>query len=442
MAEPGRRRSLWERLAVCTHGSGVQIPPTPPAPSAPSKLGGYSILLSFVPESPSLTFFHLVSAPLRAISERRLAVSREALDFPPFLPRATAWGFFFPATTSLCLTSSILSRPLLTFCLTPSIINSDRNLRHRLRRRRRGSPHSSGDRQRAKGAALSIRPPWTKGKAAMYVLKREKQLAVISALVEGNSIRSIERMTGVHRETIMRLTNRVGEGCQQLLDTRMRALPSRLIQVDEIWTYVAKKQKRVNGSDTQEVGDQYVFVALYAESKLVPSFMVGKRDVPVAYAFVRDLERRLAHRVQLTTDGFRPYLTAVESIFGANVDYAQLVKLYGAEVAGEARYSPPRIIQAIPVPVIGKPDVNLISTSYVERQNLTLRMQVRRFTRLTNAFSKKLCNLKAALALHFAHYNFVRMHSTLKVAPAVMAGLERYTWSMADLLDVSLSNSN
>lgn len=271
----------------------------------------------------------------------------------------------------------------------------------------------------------------------MNVLKREKQLAVISALAEGNSIRSIERMTGVHRDTIMRLTNRVGEGCLRLLDERMRDLPCQRIQCDEIWTYVAKKQKRVRDLAAVEIGDQYVFVALDADTKLVPSFVVGKRDFRVARSFIRDLRGHLANRVQLTTDGFRPYLTAVESSFGADVDYAQLVKIYGTETPDESRYSPPRIIEAIPVAVTGNPAFEHISTSYVERQNLTIRMQVRRFTRLTNAYSKKLPNLKAALALHFAHYNFVRVHSTLKVAPAVMAGLERYTWSTSDLLEAA-----
>lgn len=200
-----------------------------------------------------------------------------------------------------------------------------------------------------------------------------------------------------------------------------------------------KKQKLVTPTDGLDMGDQYVFVALDAQNKLVPSFTVGKRDVPVARAFIRDLEGRLARRVQLTTDGFRPYLVAVEEAFGANVDYAQLVKLYQADRPDEARYSPPRIKQAIPVPIIGNPYMGLISTSYVERQNLTIRMQVRRFTRLTNAFSKKLCNLKSALALHFAHYNFVRVHRTLGVAPAVAAGLETYTWSLQELIDAAYS---
>ncbi len=267
------------------------------------------------------------------------------------------------------------------------------------------------------------------------MLKREKQLAVLSALVEGSSIRSIERMTGVHRDTILRLMRRVGEGCERLLDARMHNLPCKLLQVDEVWTFVQKKQKYVLPNEGTDVGDQFVFVALDANTKLIPTFAVGKRDVPVANDFMRDLKARLAHRVQLTTDGFRPYLTAVEEAFAGRVDYAQLVKIYQADRQDEARYSPPRIKDAVPVPIIGSPDPGLISTSFVERQNLTIRMQMRRLTRLTNGFSKKFCNLKAALALHFAYYNFVRVHRTLGVAPAVAAGLETYTWNMSELYD-------
>ena len=219
----------------------------------------------------------------------------------------------------------------------------------------------------------------------------------------------------------------------------MQRIRSKLVQVDEIWTYVRKKQKRVAPSDGPEVGDQYVFVAMDADSKLIPAFAVGKRDAPTARAFILDLHDRLASRVQLTTDGFTPYRDAVEEAWhGAGVDFAQLVKLYETERAGEARYSPPRIKAAIPTPIMGSPKIEFISTSYVERQNLTIRMQVRRFTRLTNAFSKKLCNLKSALALHFAHYNFVRIHSAHRVAPAVAAGLEPYTWSLAELAEAIL----
>jgi IS1 family transposase len=273
----------------------------------------------------------------------------------------------------------------------------------------------------------------------MNVLRREKQLTVIGSLVEGSSIRSVERMTGVHRDTIMRLLQAVGTGCQRLLDERMRNINARLLQVDEIWTFVQKKQKHTKPADGPDVGDQYAFVALDAHSKLIPAFAVGKRDASTAQAFIRDLQTRLVSRVQLTTDGFPPYRDAVEKAWhGTGVDFAQLVKLYEGERAGEARYSPPKIKAAIPIPIMGDPKVGFISTSYVERQNLTIRMRMRRFTRLTNAFSKKLCNLKAALALHFAHYNFVRPHSAHHVAPAVAAGLETYTWSLAHLLDAAV----
>ena len=269
----------------------------------------------------------------------------------------------------------------------------------------------------------------------MNVLKMEKKVAVISALVEGNSIRSIERMTNVHRDTIMRLVLSVGDHCASLLDEKMRNLPCRLVQCDEIWTYVGKKQRRVNGKDNPlEVGDQYVFVALDAETKLIPCFRVGKRDVETTWYFIQDLEQRLARRVQLTTDGFRPYVNAVEDAFGANVDYAMLVKLYGSPRAAEERYSPDEIVNAIPISVTGNPQPWRISTSHVERQNLTLRMQLRRFTRLTNAFSKKLENLKASLALHFAWYNFCRVHSSLRVTPALAAVISSELWSLSGLL--------
>lgn len=272
----------------------------------------------------------------------------------------------------------------------------------------------------------------------MNKLKREKQLAVISALVEGNSIRSVERMTGVHGDTIMRLLGRVGERCLALLDTHMRAFHSQHLQVDEIWTFVQKKEARLTDQERQgrEIGDQYVFVALDAETKLVPSFAVGKRDGETALSFLTELRRRLNGngRIQLTTDGLNAYLGAVEEAFGADVDYAQLVKLYGAVNPGPGRYSPPRVTETISTPITGNPDPRHISTSYVERHNLTIRMQIRRFTRLTNAFSKRLANLKAALALYFAHYNFVRIHQTLRVTPAMAAGIADKVWRLEELL--------
>jgi len=272
----------------------------------------------------------------------------------------------------------------------------------------------------------------------MNRLKKEKELAIVSALVEGVSIRSIERMTGVHRDTIMRLLNRVGERCSRLLDQHMVGFRSRSLQVDEIWTFCKKKEQRLTGAEENnpELGDQYVFVAIDADTKLVPMFTVGKRDSENAHRFMSELRERLNGngRVQMTTDGFRPYLTAVESAFGADVDYAQLVKVYGAENPGPGRYSPPRVTETVSTTINGNPDPRHVSTSYVERQNLTMRMQMRRFTRLTNAFSKSLRNLKDALALHFCHYNFVRIHGSLRVTPAMAAGVADRVWELSELI--------
>jgi IS1 family transposase len=270
----------------------------------------------------------------------------------------------------------------------------------------------------------------------MNVLSVEKKVAVIAALVEGNSIRSIERMTGVHRDTIMRLLLAIGENCANLLDEKMRKLPCRIVQADEIWTFVGKKEKRVSVEDNREVvGDQYVFVAMYSETKIVPCYRIGKRNAANTWYFVQDLQARLAHRVQLTTDGFKPYLNAVGDVFGVNVDYAMLIKTYQEGSQLDKRYSPGEFVNALPIPVMGNPKAALISTSHIERQNLTIRMQLRRFTRLTNAFSKKLENLKAACALHFAHYNFCRVHTTLRVTPAMAGGVCTEIWPLDALLD-------
>jgi IS1 family transposase len=271
----------------------------------------------------------------------------------------------------------------------------------------------------------------------MNRLNDSKKLSAIHALVEGNSVRSTERMTGVHRDTICRLLVEVGQNCAALLDTRLRELRCEHVQCDEIWTYVGKKNRRVKADDSPEMGDQWIFVAMDADTKLVPSFMVGKRNAATTRDFVCDLMLRLDNRPQITTDGFRFYVDAIGRYFGSNVDFAQLIKLYGdygQHDAGPGRYSPPPIVETISRIIQGTPDPEHISTSYVERQNLTMRMQMRRFTRLTNAFSKKLDNLKAACALHFAYYNFCRIHSTLRITPAMAAGVTERVWDLGELV--------
>jgi IS1 family transposase len=270
----------------------------------------------------------------------------------------------------------------------------------------------------------------------MYISKERASLA-LQLLLEGNSIRSIERVTKIDKNTIMRLLVIAGERCAALLDSRMRNIRAEYIQADEIWTYVSKKDKHVRVDDPEEFGNQWVFVAMDPDTKLIPSFVVGKRTKETTYAFLVDLKERLVDaRFQLTTDGFHFYERAVEDTFGGSVDFAQLIKLFGdiGQHDSEARYSPPRIMEVISKIRDGRPDPEHICTSHVERQNLTMRMQMRRFTRLTNGFSKKLENLKAACALHFAYYNFCRIHSTIRVTPAMEAGLTDHVWELEEML--------
>lgn len=272
----------------------------------------------------------------------------------------------------------------------------------------------------------------------MNKLSTERQAQVISALVEGNSIRSIERMTGIHRDTIMRLGVRVGEGCAQFMDETLRNLNCERIQVDEIWAYCGKKQRHLTPTDDKErVGDVWTWVALDPDTKLVPCYHVGSRTTTDGRAFMRDLESRLANRIQLSSDAFPVYLNAVRAAFGADVDYGQIVKYFESEPAGSGRYSPPKVTSAERSVVNGDPDRQHISTSHVERQNLTMRMQMRRFTRLTNAFSKKIENMKAAVGLHFCHYNFVRIHKTVKATPAMAAGIAARALTVEDLTSLS-----
>jgi len=270
------------------------------------------------------------------------------------------------------------------------------------------------------------------------VLSTDKQIAVIGALAEGSSIRSIERITGVHRDTIMRLGVKVGQGCTTLLDAKMRDLPCNRLEFDEIWGFIGKKEKHVTVDDDSECGDAWTFCAVDSETKLVPAFKVGKRDAATANAFVQDVASRMRNRVQISTDGLRAYVEAVEKAFGSEVDYAQIVKTYGyEEVSNNRRYSAPEFVSSEKKVIVGQPNVSLISTSYIERLNATTRLHMRRLTRLTLAFSKKRENFEAAVGLHFAYYNFVKRHNSLRCTPAMAAGVERDFWSVADLLEAA-----
>jgi IS1 family transposase len=267
-------------------------------------------------------------------------------------------------------------------------------------------------------------------------LSVEKKSLVLASLAEGNSIRSTERLTGVHRDTIMRLLVKAGEKAQKIHDSYMHDLKPKNIQADEIWCFVGKKQKHLTPEEksSDQLGDQYVFVALDADSKLVPSYFVGKRDSLQTYCFIKDLASRINIRFQLSTDSFLPYFNIIDSVFGKNIDYAQINKIYRNDLIAEKRYSPAQIVGIDIKSLSGNPNPDTISTSYVERQNLTMRMQMRRFTRLTNGYSKKLANLQAAVHLHFFYYNFMRLHKTIKVTPAMEAGISNRIWCWNDLL--------
>lgn len=267
------------------------------------------------------------------------------------------------------------------------------------------------------------------------ILKIEKKVTVISMLAEGSSIRSIERMTLVNRNTIMSLGVRVGNACKKIMDEKMRGLSCAQIQVDEIWGFVGAKRK--NAAKSGAYGDVWTFIALDPESKIIPSFIVGKRDLYHARAFMEDLAGRLSRRVQLSSDALAAYPEAVERGFGSEVDYGQLVKTYAVTNLNKdaaSRYSPAEVVKAEKTVIQGLPDVNHITTSHIEKQNHTLRMHCRRLTRLTNAFSKKFENFEAAVALNFAYYNFCKTHCALRMTPAMAAGIESSHWTVADLV--------
>lgn len=272
----------------------------------------------------------------------------------------------------------------------------------------------------------------------MNKLPAEKRVQILTLLVEGMSLRATARATDTAFNTVAKFFVSAGRACAAYQDGELRGLHCKRLQLDEIWSFVYAKQKNVPlaKSAPPDAGDVWTWVAIDAETKLVPSWRVGDRSSQTAIAFTDDLASRLANRVQITTDGHKPYLEAIEGSFGADVDYAMLVKIYGQSIEGEKRYSPAECIGAVKQRVEGNPDPKHISTSFSERQNLTLRMQQRRFTRLTNAFSKKLENHALSVALHYMHYNFCRIHKTLRITPAMAAGVTDRVWDVKDIVAI------
>jgi IS1 family transposase len=272
----------------------------------------------------------------------------------------------------------------------------------------------------------------------MNKLPSEKRAQALQMMAEGISLRSMTRLTGISRTTLIKLLEDAGQAFSEYQDRVLVNLPCKRIQVDEAWAFCYAKQKNVPTAKAapEGAGDIWTWVGLDADTKLVASFHVGGRDSEAAGTFIDDLAPRFASRIQLTSDGHRPYLEAIEGAFGAGIDYAMLVKLYGPAPEGQRRYSPAECVGSRKIPVAGNPDPKHVSTSYIERQNLNIRMGNRRMTRLTNAFSKKAENHSHMMAIYFMHYNFVRIHQTLKITPAMAAGVTPMLWEMSDMVRV------
>ncbi len=280
--------------------------------------------------------------------------------------------------------------------------------------------------------------------SSMNRLSTDKRAAVVAALVEGNSLRATARITGVARMTVEKLLRDLGAACARYQNRTLRNLPCKRLQCDEIWSFVYAKQKNVPPSKQGQFGygDVWTWTAIDADTKLCVAWLVGSRDAGAAYTFMMDVASRLRGRTQLTTDAHRPYLSAVEDAFGVEIDYAMLQKLYGSDPAAEKRYSPAKCLGCKVETIAGEPDPKHISTSYVERQNLTMRMHMRRFTRLTNAFSKKVEMHAHSVALHFMYYNFGKIHQSLRVSPAMEAGVSDRLWNIEEivgLLDIAVT---
>jgi IS1 family transposase len=274
--------------------------------------------------------------------------------------------------------------------------------------------------------------------ASMNKLTKTQRVQVLHLLCEGMSIRAITRLIGVSKTTVSKLVVDAGHAAAWYQDRVFQNLACKKLQIDEIWGFVGAKQKNVQAmkNPMDGAGGAWLWLATDADTKLVPCWHVGGRDGGAAMEFIDDLAPRLANRVQITTDGHKAYLDAIDTAFGGQVDYAMLVKLYGPSPEGQRRYSPAECTGAIKTPIQGHPDLSHVSTSYAERNNLNVRMHSRRMTRLTNAFSKKMENHAHAMALHFMYYNFVRVHQTLKMTPAMAAVVTKRLWEMADIVDV------
>lgn len=270
---------------------------------------------------------------------------------------------------------------------------------------------------------------------SMNKLTIKQRAQILHMLVEGNSLRATARMADVSRNTVDKLLRDVGAACLDYQDEHLKNLPCKRVQCDEIWSFVYAKQKNVPEGMEDDAGDIWTWTAICADTKIVPCWHVGDRSAEAAYSFMSDLAGRLANRVQLTTDGLLAYKDAVEGAFGGDIDYAMLVKMYGGEgrKSPEKRYSPGKFKAAKKVAINGRPDKEHVSTSHVERQNLTMRMSMRRFTRLTNGFSKKIENHMHAISLHYMYYNFGRIHQTLRVTPAMEAGISDHVWTLEEI---------
>jgi transposase-like protein/IS1 family transposase len=301
--------------------------------------------------------------------------------------------------------------------------------------KRHGRDRKGNQRFKCRQCSKTFLEPQDKPLDGMYLPMSEAEL-ILKMLVEGSSVSTVERITGVHHTTILKLLALAGERCERLMEDRIKALPVVDVQADEIWSFIQKKEKTKGPEEAHadEIGDNWTFVAIEWNSKLIVAWHTGRRTKRDTLEFTEKLADATTGRFQLTTDGFGPYRAAVAESVGQRVDFAQLVKVYATTREGSQRYSPAEVVEAVPYVRIGTPDPEKICTSHIERQNLTMRMGMRRFTRLTNGFSKTFKNHRAAIALHFAFYNFCRVHRTLRATPAMAAGITNRAWGISDLL--------